>query len=145
MSRVACGAPPPLAIRRRWPLRAALAIIGAPRYGVTGLPYLTLLFAIVCEVVATTALKAADGFRVPGPTALVLGGYVAAFYLLSLTLRTIPVGIAYAIWSGVGQVLVLLFAWRLYGQTLDPPALLGIALILAGVLVLALFSSSMPH
>mgnify|MGYP001236447923 CR=1 FL=1 len=109
------------------------------------MPYVTLLLAIVCEVVATTALKAADGFRVPGPTALVVVGYVAAFYLLSLTLRTLPVGIAYAIWSGVGQVLVVLLAWRLYGQALDLPALLGMALILAGVLVLALFSSSMPH
>lgn len=109
------------------------------------MPHLTLLLAIVCEVVATTALKAADGFRAPGPTALVIVGYVAAFYLLSLTLRTIPVGIAYAIWSGVGQVLVVVFAWWIYGQTLDTPALFGIALILAGVVVLALFSTSMPH
>lgn len=107
--------------------------------------YLILLLAIVCEVVATSALKASDGFRVPGPTALVLVGYGAAFYLLSLTLRTLPVGIAYAIWSGVGQVLVLLVAWWLYGQTLDVPAIVGIALILVGVIVLALFSSSMPH
>lgn len=107
--------------------------------------YLTLFFAIVFEVVATTALKAADGFRAPLPSAIVVGGYAAAFYLLSLTLRSMPVGIAYAIWSGVGQVLVLALAWVLYGQTLDLPAFAGIGLILAGVLVLALFSSSMPH
>ncbi len=107
--------------------------------------YVYLVLAIVCEVVATTALKAADGFRVPGPTLIVLVGYTAAFFLLSLTLRTIPVGIAYAIWSGIGQVLVMVFAWIIYKQTLDVPALVGIALILAGVLVLAIFSESMPH
>ncbi len=107
--------------------------------------YCYLVLAIVCEVVATTALKAADGFRAPGPTLLVLVGYTAAFYLLSLTLRTMPVGIAYAIWSGIGQVLVMVLAFILYRQSLDVPALLGIALILAGVLVLAIFSDSMPH
>lgn len=115
------------------------------RPGDVRLQYVTLFFAIVFEVIATTALKAADGFRAPGPTAIVIVGYVAAFYLLSLTLRSIPVGIAYAIWAGVGQVLVLLLAWILYGQTLDLPAVAGIGLILVGVLVLALFSSSMPH
>lgn len=107
--------------------------------------YVTLFFAIVFEVVATTALKAADGFRAPLPSVIVVIGYAAAFYLLSLTLRSMPVGIAYAIWSGLGQVLVLALAWGLYGQTLDLPAFVGIGLILAGVLVLALFSSSMPH
>ena len=107
--------------------------------------YCYLVLAIVCEVVATTALKAADGFRAPGPTLLVLVGYTAAFYLLSLTLRTMPVGIAYAIWSGIGQVLVMVLAFILYRQSLDVPALLGIALILSGVLVLAIFSDSMPH
>jgi small multidrug resistance pump len=107
--------------------------------------YFYLVLAIVCEVIATTALKAADGFRVPGPTALVLVGYVSAFYLLSLTLRTVPVGIAYAIWSGIGQALVMLLAWWLYRQALDLAAIVGIALILSGVLVLAIFSKSMPH
>ena len=107
--------------------------------------YLYLATAILCEVIATTALKAADGFRAPGPTLLVVVGYALAFYLLSLTLRVVPVGIAYAIWSGVGQVLVVVFAWIFYRQTLDAPAFAGIALILAGVLVLAIFSKSMPH
>ena len=107
--------------------------------------YVYLLTAILCEVVATTALKAADGFRAIVPTAIVFVGYSAAFYLLSLTLRTLPTGIAYAIWSGVGQVLVMLFAWVFYRQSLDAPAFAGIGLILAGVLVLALFSKSMPH
>jgi small multidrug resistance pump len=107
--------------------------------------YVYLVLAIVCEVIATTALKAADGFRVPGPTLIVLVGYSVGFFLLSLALRTVPVGIAYAIWSGIGQVLVMLFAWIIYKQTLDVAALVGIALILSGVLVLAIFSESMPH
>ena len=107
--------------------------------------YVTLTIAILCEVVATSALKAADGFRVPLPSVIVLAGYTAAFYFLSVTLRSIPVGIAYAIWSGIGQVLVMLIAWLMYGQTLDAPALVGIALIVAGVLVLTLYSTSMPH
>lgn len=107
--------------------------------------YAYLTAAIFAEVVATSALKAADGFRVFWPSLLVIVGYAAAFYLLSLTLRTVPVGIAYAIWSGVGQVLVMLIAWFLYRQTLDAAALLGIGLILSGVLVLTLFSESMPH
>lgn len=107
--------------------------------------YAPLVLAILCEVVATTALKAADGFRAPLPTLISLGSYTAVFFLLSITLRTVPVGIAYAIWSGIGQVLVMIAAWALYGQTLDLAAFVGIALILAGVLVLAMFSTSMPH
>lgn len=104
-----------------------------------------LVIAILSEVVATSALKAADGFRVPGPSVIVVLGYIAAFYFLSLTLRTIPVAIAYAIWSGVGQVLVMVIAWFMYRQALDAAAIAGIALILAGVLVLTLWSNSMPH
>lgn len=107
--------------------------------------YIYLTIAIVCEVVATSALRAADGFRALGPSILVLAGYTAAFYFLSVTLRTIPVGIAYAIWSGVGQVLVMLIAWVLYRQMLDAAAFVGIGLILAGVLVLTLCSRSVPH
>jgi small multidrug resistance pump len=107
--------------------------------------YWYLTIAIISEVIATSALKAADGLRVPGPTFLVVAGYACAFYFLSLTLRTIPVGIAYAIWSGVGQVLVMFIAWVLYRQVLDLAALAGIALVIAGVLVLTLLSKSMPH
>ena len=107
--------------------------------------YFYLGIAIFCEVIATSALKAADGFKALGPSLLVVVGYSAAFYFLSLTLRTIPVGIAYAIWSGVGQVFVMLIAWVLYRQNLDAPAFFGIGLILAGVLVLTLLSKSMPH
>lgn len=107
--------------------------------------YWYLTIAIISEVIATSALKAADGLRVPGPTVLVIAGYACAFYFLSLTLRTIPVGIAYAIWSGVGQVLVMFIAWVLYRQALDAAALAGISLIIAGVLVLTLLSKSVPH
>ncbi len=101
---------------------------------------LWLACAIVAEVVATTALKAADGFTRLAPSLLVVVGYAIAFYCLSQTLRTIPTGIAYAIWSGVGIVLISLAGWMVYGQTLDGPALAGIALILAGVLVIQLWS-----
>ena len=107
--------------------------------------WLYLAIAIVAEVIATSALKAADGFTRPAPSAIVVVGYVVAFYFLSLTLRGIPVGVAYAVWSGVGIVLISLIAWLLYGQTLDAAAMLGIGLIMAGVLVLNLFSRSSVH
>lgn len=102
--------------------------------------YLYLSIAIVCEVIATTALKAADGFTRPLPSLIVVVGYAVAFYCLSLTLRTLPVGIAYAIWSGVGIALISVAGVWLYDQRLDLPALLGMGLILAGVLVINLFS-----
>ncbi|WP_404402682.1 DMT family transporter [Pelagibacterium halotolerans] len=102
--------------------------------------YLYLLIAIVCEVIGTTALKAAEGFTRPLPSLVVAIGYAGAFFFLSLTLKTLPVGIAYAIWSGLGVVLIALAGWALYGQTLDPPAIIGMTLIIAGVLVLNLFS-----
>ncbi len=102
--------------------------------------YLLLLVAIVAEVTATSALKQSDGFTRPLPTLVTVLGYGIAFYFLSLTLRTLPTGIAYAIWSGVGIILVTAVAWVWHGQRLDPPALLGMALIVAGVLVMNLFS-----
>jgi len=107
--------------------------------------WLFLSLAIVSEVFATSALKASDGFTKLGPSVAVAVGYGAAFYLLSLTLRAIPVGIAYAVWSGVGIVLVSAIAWVLFDQRLDGPALLGISLILAGVVVLNVFSGSVPR
>lgn len=100
--------------------------------------WLLLAGAIVAEVVGTTALKASEGFTRLGPSAIVVLGYVLAFYLLSLTLRSIPVGVAYAIWSGLGTVLIALAGWWLFGQRLDSPALIGMALIVAGVLVMNL-------
>lgn len=107
--------------------------------------YLYLAVAIVSEVIATSSLKASEGFTRLVPSLAVVIGYVAAFYFLSLTLRTIPVGVAYAIWSGVGVALVSVVAWIFYDQRLDLAAMIGIALILAGVLVLNLLSKSSAH
>lgn len=107
--------------------------------------WLFLFVAIFAEVIATSSLKASAGFSRLGPSLLAVAGYGVAFYCLSLTLRTIPVGVAYAIWSGVGIVLVTLIAWLVFGQKLDLPAVVGMALIIAGVVVLNLFSKSTVH
>ncbi|HEV2596711.1 SMR family transporter [Sphingopyxis sp.] len=107
--------------------------------------YLHLSLAILAEVVATSFLRQSEGFTRIGPTAITVAGYAIAFYFLSLTLRSIPVGIAYAIWSGVGIVLIALIAWAIQGQALDRPAVAGIGLIVAGVVVMNLFSKSIAH
>jgi small multidrug resistance pump len=107
--------------------------------------WLYLSIAIVCEVIATSALKASEGFTRLVPSILVVVGYGTALYLLSLTLRTIPVGVAYAVWSGVGVVLITLVGWLVFKQALDAPALIGIGLIGAGVVVLNVFSKSTAH
>ncbi|WP_334107207.1 DMT family transporter [Methylobacillus sp.] len=104
--------------------------------------WLFLTIAIVSEVVATSALKACDGFTRLGASIIVVIGYVVAFYFLSLALKVIPVGIAYAIWSGLGIILVSLIALVIYGQKLDFPAMVGMGLIIAGVLVINLLSKS---
>lgn len=109
----------------------------------TGLFYLGI--AIVGEVIATSFLRASAGFTQLVPTVVVVIGYGVTFYFFSLALQTIPVGIGYAIWSGVGIVLVSIIAYFAYGQSLDLPALIGIGLILAGVLVINLFSQSSTH
>ncbi|HDZ55046.1 MAG TPA: multidrug efflux SMR transporter [Pseudomonas xinjiangensis] len=102
--------------------------------------WLFLLTAIVAEVIATSALKASDGFTRLWPTLIAAVGYGIALYLLSLTLRTIPVGIAYAIWSGLGVVLITVAAWVWFGQKLDVPAIVGMALIVTGVIIMNVFS-----
>lgn len=107
--------------------------------------WLYLALAIVAEVVATSALKAAEGFSRPLPSAITVAGYAVSFFFLSLTLRAIPIGVAYAVWSGVGIVLISAAAWLLYRQSLDAPALIGMGLILAGVVVINLFSRSGAH
>lgn len=107
--------------------------------------YLYLSIAIAAEVVATSALKASDGFTRLGPSLIVGLGYATAFYFLSLVLRTVPVGVAYAIWSGVGIVLIAAIGWLFMKQTLDTGALAGIGLIVAGVAVIQLFSKSAAH
>jgi small multidrug resistance pump len=107
--------------------------------------YLYLSLAIAFEVAATTALQASNGFTRPLPAVITVAGYAIAFYCLSLTLRTMPVGIAYAIWSAVGIVLIATIGWIFYRQALDAPAIIGMALIIAGVLVVNLFSKTITH
>lgn len=104
--------------------------------------WIFIAIAIVSEVVATSALKASEGFARLWPSVVVVFGYGIAFYCLSLALRTIPVGVAYAVWSGAGVALIALIGWFLYGQTLDFAAMVGIGLIVAGVIVLNVFSRS---
>ncbi len=107
--------------------------------------YVFLFFAIVAETIATSFLKESHGFTCFFPSVVTVAGYVAAFYLLSLVLRTMPVGIAYAIWSGVGIVLVSVIGVLVFKLHLDVPAVVGLALIIIGVLVINLFSKSVPH
>lgn len=104
-----------------------------------------LAAAIAAEVAATMALKASHGFARLGPTGASLVGYGIAFYFMSLAMRTVPVGVIYAVWSGVGIVLIAALSWVLHDEKLDLPALAGIGLILAGVLVINLFSASVRH
>ena len=107
--------------------------------------YLYLAIAIAAEVIATTSMKAIDGFNKPLPLLLVVGGYGIAFWMLTLVVRTIPVGVAYAIWAGLGIVLVSVAAMFIYQQKLDLPAVLGMGLIVSGVVVIQLFSQSTGH
>jgi small multidrug resistance pump len=107
--------------------------------------YLYLLIAIVSEVVATSSLKASESFTRTGPSIVVVLGYAVSFYSLSWCLKTMDVGIAYAIWSGLGIVLVTIAAAFLYSQRPDGWALAGMALIIAGVLVIHLFSKNAPQ
>jgi small multidrug resistance pump len=108
-------------------------------------PYALLAIAIVAEVIATSALRAAEGFSRLLPSVIVVLGYGVAFYCLSLTLKSIPVGIVYAVWSGAGIVLITLVALVLYRQVPDWPAIVGLGLIISGVVVLNLFSKMQAH
>ena len=107
--------------------------------------YLYLAIAITAEVIATTSMKALDGFNKPLTLLLVVVGYAISFWMLSLVVKTIPVGVAYAVWAGMGIVLVSIAAVFLYQQRLDLPAMLGMGLIVAGVVVIQLFSQSVGH
>ena len=107
--------------------------------------WLFLFVAIVSEVVATSSLKSSDGFSRLWPSIAVVVGYGIAFYFLALTLRVIPMGVVYAVWSGIGIVLITLVGWLLFSQKLDFAALSGIALIAAGVVVMNVFSKSLGH
>ena len=104
--------------------------------------WLVLGIAILAETIATSAMKSSDGFTRLLPSIVVVIGYGIAFYFLSMTLKVIPVGIAYAIWSGVGIVLISLAGWIWFGQTLDAPALIGMAMIIGGVVVMNVFSTA---
>jgi multidrug transporter EmrE-like cation transporter len=107
--------------------------------------WLYLIIAIVGEVVGTSALKACEGFSKLYPSIFVILGYGTAFYFLSLTLRSIPVGVVYAIWSGVGVFLITLVGWFLFGQKLDLAGWIGMSLICLGVIILNLFSKTSIH
>ncbi|GAB7530765.1 SMR family transporter [Pseudomonas sp. 3A(2025)] len=107
--------------------------------------YYLLAIAICAEVIATTSMKAVKGLSTPLPLLLVICGYAIAFWMLIIVVRTIPVGITYAIWSGMGIVLVSIAALFIYGQKLDLPAILGLGLIVLGVVVIQLFSKTTGH
>jgi len=107
--------------------------------------YIYLAVAIIAEVAATTALKASEEFTKLGPSIVVIVGYGIAFYCLTLVLRTIPVGIAYAIWSGLGIVLIAIVGAILFRQIPDLPAIIGMALIVCGVVIVNVFSKTITH
>lgn len=109
------------------------------------MPYLTLLLAVAFETIGTTALQASQQFTRLWPSILVVVAYGISFYLLSVTLRFMPVGVVYALWSGLGIVFIALIGWLVFRQALDLPALIGIALIVGGIAVIQLFSNTTPH
>ena len=108
-------------------------------------PWIYLSIAIFSEVLATSFLRGTDEFSRLLPSIIVVVGYVTSFYFLSLVLRTIPVGVVYAIWSGAGIALIALVAWIVSGQSLDVPAIIGVVLIITGVIVISLFSNTISH
>jgi len=107
--------------------------------------YIYLIFAVLAETIGTTALQASHQFTRLGPSIVVVIGYAAAFYLLSLTLNVMPVGLVYAIWSGVGIIFIALIGLMVFGQRLDLPAVLGLGMIVGGILVIHLFSGTTTH
>ncbi len=107
--------------------------------------YLYLAIAIIIEVIAASALKASEGFTRPVPTAIVIVGYLTAFYLLTVIVKTLPVGITYAIWAGMGIVLVAIVSAVMYKQIPDLSAIMGMGLIIAGVIIINVFSKSGAH
>lgn len=107
--------------------------------------YLILALAVLAETIGTTALQASQQFTKPLPSLLVVVAYAISFYLLSIALRTMPVGIVYALWSGLGIILIATIGWVVFGQRLDLPAVFGLLLIVGGIAVIHLFSSSSTH
>jgi small multidrug resistance pump len=107
--------------------------------------WLAIALAIIAEVIATSALKASNEFTRLIPSLVVVVGYGIAFYFMTISLRVLPVGIMYAIWSGLGIVLISIIGWVVYKQVLDMPAVIGMGLIISGVVVINLFSTSVNH
>lgn len=107
--------------------------------------YIYLAIAIFAEVIATASMKSVKGLSTPLPLMLMVCGYILAFWMLTLVVRTIPIGIAYAIWAGMGIVMISVAALVIYGQKLDTPAMLGMAMIVGGVVVIQLFSKTTGH
>ena len=109
------------------------------------MPYLTLFFAVLAETIGTTALQASQQFTRLGPSVVVFLAYGVSFWLLSMTLRFMPVGVVYAIWSGMGIVFIAIIGFLVFRQSLDVAAVLGIGLIIAGIVVIQLFSNTTMH
>jgi len=109
------------------------------------MPYFILMLAVLAETIGTTALQASQQFSRPLPSIIVVVAYGAAFYLLAIALRTFPVGVAYAMWSGMGIVFIAIIGFAVFGQTLDMAAIIGIAMIMSGILVINLFSGTATH
>jgi len=109
------------------------------------LHYVYLVLAVVAETIGTTALQASNQFTRMGPTLLVVVAYGVAFYFLGIALKYVPVGVAYALWSGLGIVLIALIGFAVFGQVLDLAAVIGLALIIAGIVVIQLFSTTATH
>ena len=107
--------------------------------------WLALAIAIIAEVIGTTALKASNEFTRLIPSLIVVVGYGTAFYFMSISMRVLPVGIMYAIWSGMGIVLISVLGWVVFRQTLDTPAVIGLAFIIAGVIIINVFSKTVGH
>lgn len=108
-------------------------------------PYAILLLAVIAETIATTALQASHQFTRLIPSIIVVVGYVVSFYLMSITLKYIPVGVMYAIWAGLGIFFIAIIGWVVFGQRLDFPAVIGLALIISGIVVINVFSKTASH
>ena len=109
------------------------------------MPYIILMFAVLAETIGTTALQASQQFTKLVPSVIVVVAYGTAFYLLAIALKTFPVGIAYAMWSGFGIIFISIIGFVVFGQKLDLAAIVGLAMIIGGILVINLLSNSATH
>ena len=107
--------------------------------------YVYLIFAVLAETVGTSALQASQQFTRFWPSLIVVGSYAISFFLLSMTLKVMPVGVVYAIWSGLGIMFIAIIGWVLFRQSLDLPAVIGLCMIIGGICIIQLFSSSTTH